>query len=277
MSKKKYTPDKKGVTQWLRDNPTKKNSRGRNIITGLRAAYKAVGYKGPPLKIKEGNLTNNRSILRLSPRGDNGDTNRAAASKPYTQQEFVDYGKRNGYGTDHSIKVFKNFQAKNKAQQTSILPGQANDHFNPNGAEYHSAGENYRNRLGLSPKVNGLKTNKLPTPAEMRSSGVPTTRSSLIQMEFNNTFAPDPKVLRNLASKIARDTTRPRATAKNKSFDAAQQRRNALRIRRFSSLLGGASDDLPEIQDEFNLNPVIGSPLGGGRTIEMGDFSFGTV
>lgn len=40
---------------------------------------------------------------------------------------------------------------------------------------------------------------------------------------------------------------------------------------------GGISDNLPEIQDEFSTKPAIGSTLGGGRTIEMGDLSFGTV
>jgi len=254
MSKKKYTPNAKGVAQWLKDNPTKKNKRGRTVKTGLRDAYNAVGYKGSPLKIKEGNLTNNRNRIRLSIRGDNGDTARAAASKPYTVEEFIDYGKRNGYGTAHSKKVFNEFQAKNKAQKASILPGQVNDHFNPNSAEYHSAGENHRNRVGLGSKVNGFKTNKVPTPTEMRASGVPTTRSSLIQMEFNNTPAPNPKTLRNLASKIARDKTRPRATAMNNQFDAAQQRRgtlrNTLRIRGLSDFLAGGTGS--EIVDKIN-------------------------
>lgn len=262
MSKKTYAPNSKGVAKWLRDNPTKTNKRGRTVKTGLRDAYNAVGYKGSPLKIKEGNLTNNRNRLRLSLRGDNGDTARAAASKPYTVDEFIDYGKRNGYGTEHSKKVFAQFQEQNRAQKASILPGQVNDHFNPNSAEYHSAGENHRNRVGLGVKVNGYKTNKLPTPAEMRSRGVPTTRSSLIQMEFNNTPAPDPKALRSLASKIARDKTRPRASAMNRNLDAAQQRRgtlrNTLRIRGLSNLLGGGSGS--EIVDRVNGNMHLIAP-----------------
>ena len=252
MSKKNYTPDIKGVTQWLKDNPTKKNSRGRTVSTGIRDAYKAVGYKGPPLKSKEGNLTNNRNKLRLSPRGDNGDTARAAASNPYTVEEFIDYGKRNGYGTEHSKKVFKQFQEKNRAQKASILPGQANDHVSPNSAEYHSAGENHRNRVGLGIKVNGFKTNKMPTPAEMREAGIPTTRSSLIQMEFNNTPAPNPKTLRSLASKIARDPSRPRATSVNRSLNAAQLRKSLLAagskgVSARGSLLGIAAEYLSDV------------------------------
>ena len=90
MSKKTYTPDKKGVTQWLKDNPTKKNSRGRTVRTGLRDAYKAVGYKGPPLKSKEGNLSTQRDRLRLSLRGDAGDADRSAAARPFTKEEFLE-------------------------------------------------------------------------------------------------------------------------------------------------------------------------------------------
>ena len=54
---------------------------------------------------------------------------------------------------------------------------------------------------------------------------------------------------------------------------ALQNLRQQRRILQF----GGQSDQLPEIQDEFNPSPGIGSPLEGGRTIDMGDFSFGTV
>ena len=54
------TPAK--VQEWLRTNNG-----------NLTDAYKAVEYDGPPLKIKEGSLSTNRSKIRLSPRGENGD------------------------------------------------------------------------------------------------------------------------------------------------------------------------------------------------------------
>ena len=54
------TPAK--VQEWLRNN------NGT-----LPDAYKAVEYEGPPLKIKEGNLSNLRHKIRLSFRGENGD------------------------------------------------------------------------------------------------------------------------------------------------------------------------------------------------------------
>ena len=54
------TPAK--VQEWLRNNNG-----------NLSDAYKAVKYEGPPLKIKEGNLSNKRAKIRLSFRGENGD------------------------------------------------------------------------------------------------------------------------------------------------------------------------------------------------------------
>lgn len=57
------------ITDWLINNPTKTNNRGRQIPTGVPDAAKALGYTGPPLKIREGNLTNGRQSLRLSLKG----------------------------------------------------------------------------------------------------------------------------------------------------------------------------------------------------------------
>lgn len=258
MAEKTYTPDAKGVAQWLKDNPTKKNKRGRNVRTGLRDGYKAVGYEGPPLKIKEGNLTNNRNRIRLSLRGDAGDAARSAAARPFTKEEFIEFGRRNGYTTDQSTEIFNRFVKRNRAQKLSILPGQHNDHVTPNSAQFYQAGENYRNRVGLSTKLNTFKTNKMPTPSEMRDVGIPTTRSSLIQKEFANAPKPNPKALRNLASKVARDTTRPRATAETQRLNNAQQRRNTLRISGLSNVLGGGSGS--DIVDRVNANMHLIAP-----------------
>lgn len=59
------------VAYWLKKNPGK----------GLAEGYKAVGYTGPPLKVKEGNLSTNLQNLRLAVRGDNGATRRNEAMR----------------------------------------------------------------------------------------------------------------------------------------------------------------------------------------------------
>jgi len=73
------------VTKWLKNNPTV-NGKPTRIPDGVRA----TGYKGPPLKTKEGNLGTNRSKLRLSKRGENGDHKRKANGnlrKPINAEE----------------------------------------------------------------------------------------------------------------------------------------------------------------------------------------------
>lgn len=80
------TPAK--VQEWLRNNEG-----------NLTDAYKAVNYSGPPLKIKGGNLTNNRSKIRLSQRGENGDSTRKAATKirPPQGREEQNRNRRQNY------------------------------------------------------------------------------------------------------------------------------------------------------------------------------------
>ncbi len=63
---------------------------------------------------------------------------------------------------------------------------------------------------------------------------------------------------------------------KSKSKSKAKPKPNSNNRRRSPLRIGGFSD-IPEIQNEFDLVPAFGTPLGGGRTIEMGDLSFGTV
>lgn len=80
------TPAK--VQEWLRNN------NGT-----LPDAYKAVKYEGPPLKIKEGNLSNLRSEIRLSPRGGNGDATRKQNLKlnPPQNKDEVNQNRRQNY------------------------------------------------------------------------------------------------------------------------------------------------------------------------------------
>ena len=91
------TPAK--VQEWLRNNQG-----------NLTDAYQAVGYTGPPLKIKEGSLSGNRSKIRLSARGDNGDTSRRQAlqlNPPQTKEE-QNQNRRQNYKRSSLRKQGKN-------------------------------------------------------------------------------------------------------------------------------------------------------------------------
>jgi len=69
------------ISNYLRKNP---GSR-------IPDAVNATGYKGPPVKIKEGNLTDGRSKVRVAVRGDNGDSARKRniknSTRPLTEEE----------------------------------------------------------------------------------------------------------------------------------------------------------------------------------------------
>jgi 5-methylcytosine-specific restriction endonuclease McrA len=109
------------VTDWLKKNPTVKQGRASSRPTTLTDGYKATGYKGPPLKVKAGNLTNKRGDLRLAKRGENGDHKRSKNLKlrqPQTPQERTanrkqekrraELNKRDGKGSwviDHRIPL----------------------------------------------------------------------------------------------------------------------------------------------------------------------------
>jgi hypothetical protein len=65
----KNIPTTEDLVDWLIDNPIKYDKRGRSKPNGVPDAAKALGYTGPPLKIREGNLTNDRENLRIGPKG----------------------------------------------------------------------------------------------------------------------------------------------------------------------------------------------------------------
>lgn len=69
------------ISNYLRNNP---GSR-------IPDAVKGTGYNGPPVKIKEGNLTDKRHKVRVSLRGDNGDSSRRdnikRSTPPLTEEE----------------------------------------------------------------------------------------------------------------------------------------------------------------------------------------------
>lgn len=69
MADKKKTVTPTDIANWLKINPTKRQGRGGRARTDVRDAKKALGYKGPALKIREGNLTNNRDQLRITLKG----------------------------------------------------------------------------------------------------------------------------------------------------------------------------------------------------------------
>lgn len=88
------------------------------------------------------------------------------------------------------------------------------------------------------------------------------------------TDKPDP-ILKTPKQQTAPITTQPVTQQVQKTSKTKLKPTNVKGSMRLT--YGGGIEDIPEIQDKFDLDPGFGTPLGGGRTVEMGDFSLGTI
>jgi hypothetical protein len=191
------------------------NRRGR--VVGLRQIDNPRRHGPTP-------LSHTGTETLSSRKGNRGATQRNQSTVQATLQDFQEWGKRNGYSEKQIKDTFQRFQKRNRNQAASVPTGYHNDHTLPHKSTYYQAGENYRNKGILSEKVNGYKTDKMPTPQEMRSLRIPTSITELIRMEFNDVKPPNPKKVQKLASQIAADPTRIRARDNNTRLDAAKLR-----------------------------------------------------
>ena len=151
------TPAK--VAEWLRNNDG-----------NLTDAYKATGYNGPPLKVKEGSLSGNRSKIRLSPRGDNGDSSRRQAlqlNPPQTKEE-QNRNRRQNYKRSSLRKQGKNVVIDHKIPLK--LLAQTVEGMSPKQAQQEIKRLEVRNGpLGNRPgnrQIIGGRTNELKRQAE---------------------------------------------------------------------------------------------------------------
>lgn len=150
---------------------------------------------------------------------------RNQASILYNEKDFIEWGRRNGYSTEESKKVYKNFVAKNKAQASSGTSLQHNDHNQPNQSQFNNPGETYRNKLQIGDKLNLKKSNKIMTLKEMKDSGIPTSKTAAIAAEFNQKPEVSNKSRLNIIKQIIKDKNRPTATQNNIRLNEAVNRR----------------------------------------------------
>ena len=157
------------ITDWLIKNPQKTNGRGRKLPTGVPDAVKALGYKGPPLKIREGNLTNGRENLRISLKGQSNrsDYFRAKAQARTTPDKSVRAGanrKINGINGQSSTvntadHILSNGALANGEEFVRATRGeegvrQMRERYKQAGVGYGHSKENIQ---GLTKKQNGIK------------------------------------------------------------------------------------------------------------------------
>ena len=144
------------VQEWLRNNNG-----------NLTDAYKAVNYEGTPLKIKDGNLNDKRSKIRLSPRGENGDHKRSEATKlrPPTSKDEQNQNRRQNYkrrslqnklgipfAIDHVIDLGLLYETVK-----DLLPEDQEKHIKQLEKSYGPLGNRPGNRKVITSKKNGIK------------------------------------------------------------------------------------------------------------------------
>lgn len=147
------TPAK--VQEWLRNNNG-----------NLKDAYKAVGYEGPPLKIKGGNLTNLRRQIRVSLRGENGDATRKKNLKlnPPQNKNEVNQNRRQNYKARslnaQGAKVHIDHKIDLKLLGETVegmTPEQAKAHIKRLEQSYGPLGDRPGNRQIIGEFTNGRK------------------------------------------------------------------------------------------------------------------------
>ena len=161
----KNIPSIQNLTDWLIDNPVKYDNRGNPKPTGVPDAAKALGYTGPPLKIREGNLTNGRENLRIGPKGKSSrsDYFRALAqakTTPDKAERAAAYSKikqlnSKGLHGDHILSNSALANGEDFVRATRGEEGvqQMRERYKKVGGYGHSPG----NLQGLTPEENGAK------------------------------------------------------------------------------------------------------------------------
>ena len=215
------------VAEWLRNN-----------IGNLTDAYKAVGYEGKPLKIKEGNLTNKRSQIRLAIRGENGDLHRRAAERlnPPQNKKEQNQNRRQNYKRSSLRKAGKNVVIDHKhdlkllAQTVDgMTPQQAQAEIKRLEQSYGPLGNRPGNRQIVGAKFNELKRQG----------------SEKLQQHLGKLELQDPRVAALGMSKPPQPKTKPKSkTTKTKPKSKPS------RTLRFGSVLGSSSGS--EIVDRVN-------------------------
>lgn len=166
MADKKKDVTPKDIADWLKINPTKRQGRGGRARTDIRDAKKALGYEGPALKIREGNLTNNRDKLRITLKGRSDYANEARRrnqeqTTPDRQTRLDANRKKNqinskGLVADHILTNSRLARGERAVQETRGQKGveEMRQRLTANNSGYgHSAG----NLQALTTLQNGAK------------------------------------------------------------------------------------------------------------------------
>jgi hypothetical protein len=143
----------------------------------------------------------------------------------YTEKEFIEWGRRNGYSTAESKAKFQS----HKEQGQGVFKKQKFkvdiDHMQPHASDFQNPGETHRNKAPLKKPINLKKTDKLQTREERLKTRTPSSKAAAIRAEFRNEPIVSDAIKTKILTKVANDPTRETARQQNKRLKAAQSRR----------------------------------------------------
>ena len=210
-----YWREKKGDRKITGSMPTK-NDPGKEFRIENKG-NDVVGFKS-----KE-----TRSVTR-------GTENRRASTneQTLTKKDYRDYAKRNGHSQEKADKLYELNQKRLAALQKQKGKTLKNsglkinyEHGLPTTSKTYGGVEHWRNLLLMDNKSNSAKSDLMIKPQSAVRAGIPLSKQSALQMDFNNKPAISPKIRREIIKKDLTENNPIKSRTKNKLW-------NQLRIKR---------------------------------------------
>lgn len=219
----------------------------KRMILGLRAKGQTrnlpdLKYKGNSffLDYKKGDkaFSNNWSPKNRALKYATDAKRRASTNgQVISRQDYRDFAKKNGYTQQHADLTFQ--WKENILEKLQNGKGNLNyEHFTPTTSQAYGGVEHPRNIGLLDKPTNGSKSDKLMSSADARKLGIPLSKQSAIQKDFNNVPIVDQDVqMQNVLEAVNKPKVK-KAQFKNKLFSSARAKVIAKRLN--VPFIGGA-------------------------------------
>tara|TARA_Y100001968_G_scaffold125683_1_gene114673 strand:- start:76 stop:969 length:894 start_codon:yes stop_codon:yes gene_type:complete len=169
----------------------------------------------------------NRNVTRGS------DSRRAAENEQnLTREDYRDYAKRNGHSKAKADKLFELNEKKLnalKARKGRTLRNSGlkinYEHGLPTTSKTYGGVEHWRNLLLMDEKSNTAKSDLMIRPQSAVQAGIPLSKQSALQMDFNDKPATPPKVKREIIKKDLTKNKPIKGLKKNKLWEQLRIKR----------------------------------------------------
>ena len=213
LPKTKAEAIKKGITRF---NPG--DEKGERVIRNY-------GSKAFPNGIIA--TAKNRNVTR-------GSENRRASTneQTLTREDYRDYAKRNGHSQEKADRLYELNEKKLnalKARKGRTLKNSGlkinYEHGLPTTSKTYGGVEHWRNLLLMDEKSNTAKSDLMIKPQSAVQAGIPLSKQSALQMDFNDKPATPPKVKREIIKKDLTKNKPIKGFKKNKLWEQLRIKR----------------------------------------------------